>query len=770
MKKSKLIFLVAFLLVFLSFFSTSILNKKTANASELIIEISSVTDLEKIGNDAGYPLNANYQLTADLDFSAVDSFLPIGQGANAIEVNHFTGVFDGKGYKIKNLKFSAVTPIYHFGLFASLKNATVKNLAIENLVIANDIFSLNLSNTISLYVGGISAKAEASTIINSQVGFAPASNLASSSGILHFGGISASAISGTVIKNIKTNVNANFTISSSLSNSFAFGGIVGLLEGSSITNAISTSNLKVSTVKEQILEDILFMNIGSVVGYVAGESAKVVSTYSDFALINDYNKSNQQNVGGVIGTVSSSQIPFSQNLSYNHFYSRSKTTAAQNYVSMTNAFGQKGYYDDSTSKYHVLAQNNFGVFSNEDLNNANMWSTYESEKWNKETVWTFSLVSVPTLQVFSSYEVSLKLQDTRISLSEGVSPSEILTLEFASGSETTQTFKYGETAQVLIAIINDFDVYYELASVELDGTSVKNNSNFTITTLSEEQAAIHDTKRAYLVEFQVSDSLKGGLSVTLSKVNFNFTIETENEDMGTIRRRNSTITTAKIEMEISAANRYEFVAVARNNEMAFKKWVMYVPKTDVIVNDEIEYDIFELGTYANYAQITFTFGPRGTQDITQHILNNGKLVAIFTNNVVKTTIKTEVSGKGADNKSGFITYEQGGEKIDISNPITFEKGKTITLVANAAQGYKFIGWFDSSNKKVSASATIEYTLPNDELIEETTIKAVFEETASSGNSLTLWIALGSVLGGGLVVVLIIVAVRKRRDNSYRSFY
>ena len=74
-----------------------------AGAQEFI-EISSIGDLRKIGNEAGYPLDGHYVLTQDIEKSETATwndgkgFEPIGA-----EDNRFTGTFDGQEYVIPGL-------------------------------------------------------------------------------------------------------------------------------------------------------------------------------------------------------------------------------------------------------------------------------------------------------------------------------------------------------------------------------------------------------------------------------------------------------------------------------------------------------------------------------------------------------------------------------------------------------------------------------------------------------------------------------------------
>ena len=56
------------------------------------IPISTVADLQKIGNDIAYPLSGSYYLTNDIDLSGVADWVPIG----AISASESSGGTDRK--------------------------------------------------------------------------------------------------------------------------------------------------------------------------------------------------------------------------------------------------------------------------------------------------------------------------------------------------------------------------------------------------------------------------------------------------------------------------------------------------------------------------------------------------------------------------------------------------------------------------------------------------------------------------------------------------
>lgn len=102
------------------------------------IEISTIEELQRIGNDAAYPLNGNYVLTRDIDASRTAwwnngaGFAPIGsRGHEDDESLCFNGWFDGLGHVIRGLVINRPEESM-VGLFGSVgSRAVVANLGLE---------------------------------------------------------------------------------------------------------------------------------------------------------------------------------------------------------------------------------------------------------------------------------------------------------------------------------------------------------------------------------------------------------------------------------------------------------------------------------------------------------------------------------------------------------------------------------------------------------------------------------------------------------------
>ncbi len=166
-------------------------------------QIGSSNDLAKfvravnLGN-SGY----NAALTADIDLSDVENFTPIGLFSDNAKYKQicYSGIFDGQGHEISNLKVSLNDP-YEGGFFSRINGGEVKNLGIVNAkvvstagirvgVLAGEIASSKITNVytvgqIELETShsqkcGISGEASASTLTNSYTTYATLTNAASS--------------------------------------------------------------------------------------------------------------------------------------------------------------------------------------------------------------------------------------------------------------------------------------------------------------------------------------------------------------------------------------------------------------------------------------------------------------------------------------------------------------------------------------------------------------------------------------------------------------
>lgn len=101
-----------------------------------IIEIQTAEELQQIGDR--HPLNGQYVLTDDIDLADVN-WASIGSWtATGSEENRgFSGIFDGRGHTIRNLKLGN-TEESGIGLFAFIDGGAVENLALLDVSVQGD--------------------------------------------------------------------------------------------------------------------------------------------------------------------------------------------------------------------------------------------------------------------------------------------------------------------------------------------------------------------------------------------------------------------------------------------------------------------------------------------------------------------------------------------------------------------------------------------------------------------------------------------------------
>ncbi len=147
------------------------------------ISISSREDLEKIGKDAGYPMDGDYQLTADIDLSGKD-WEPLTTDGNYVgnkgtcnpeDENVFSGTFDGQGHVISGLTIDISMDITNcpdkyaqVGFFSVIGSdnpsdyAEVKNLIFTNVDIRTDF--AGQFTTVGTLAGDVNGYAKISNI------------------------------------------------------------------------------------------------------------------------------------------------------------------------------------------------------------------------------------------------------------------------------------------------------------------------------------------------------------------------------------------------------------------------------------------------------------------------------------------------------------------------------------------------------------------------------------------------------------------------------
>ena len=232
--------------------------------------ISTAEELAKLAtmtNNGKVTGNAEFVLANDIDLSAYrenGGWTPIGT-----EEYVFSGIFDGNGYKVKNLYINRANEDYQ-GLFGYSEQPTFSNLGIENANI--------ITHGIS---GGLVGRGNSSTITN----------------CYSTGNITTQGISGGLVGNGKSSTITNCYSSGNVTGQSTSGGLAGNGYSSTITNCYSTCNVVMSGKNG---------NVGGLVGN--GNSSTITNCYSTGDVSSIVTNVIGNHVGGLVGRGNSSTI------------------------------------------------------------------------------------------------------------------------------------------------------------------------------------------------------------------------------------------------------------------------------------------------------------------------------------------------------------------------------------------------------------------------------------------------------------------------------
>lgn len=233
---------------------------------------------------------ANIALGADIDFSDFD-YTPYGLATP------FSAVFEGNGYRIKNLTIDKAGE--YAGLFGFLEDATIQNIVLENVNIKGTRFvgalagkAYNSTITNSYVVGGT---VEGEYIVGGLVGQADSSEITTSyveldsvKGLGDVGGFAGSLLKANVSQSYaKTNVETGLRGGvfsavndySTIENSFAIGSIVGNDTIGGFSGASSATTILNSYASVEVNASL---NYGGFIGLFSGNTASSIVENSFF--------------------------------------------------------------------------------------------------------------------------------------------------------------------------------------------------------------------------------------------------------------------------------------------------------------------------------------------------------------------------------------------------------------------------------------------------------------------------------------------------------
>ena|GEM_PF-2187015 len=281
--------------------------------------ISNREDLEKIANNLG----GKYHLTNNIDLSGAE-WAPIGDNSTNSNTSRFSGVFDGQGHVISNLKITG--DVQYAGLFGYASEAVIRNVSLEKTYI-------NIEGTAYLYAGGIcgylaSSHSDYGCFISncSNTGFVSASSNSNSPSVFSsVGGICGSSWFST-IRNCRNTGSVSASAVSAYVSARA-GGICGYSRySSSISDCLNTGSVSASTVSD-------ISHAGGICGIL--DSGHISNCYNTGSVSASY-------AGGICGSCSG-------RISNSYWNIDSAQMADGNPAKVKKGVGYVGYGTDGTT-------------------------------------------------------------------------------------------------------------------------------------------------------------------------------------------------------------------------------------------------------------------------------------------------------------------------------------------------------------------------------------------------------------------------------------
>lgn len=384
-------------------------------------------------------LSAYYYLENDLDMSDIDTWSPIGNGKKA-----FSGVLDGRGHVIRNLKFTIYNNfndvnlvenednyLYIWnGLFGFADKATIKNLGIEDAeytVVCNEYYG---DYSVYSYLGGVVGGTKRTEISQCYFNGTMRTISGNEPGI-RVGGITARAGEGSSINDCSADV---VCVGQGCKNDTVVGGIVAKLYEAVVNRCYALGDMRA------------------------------------------YNTGGSAYAGGIVGSIVESTVVNCVSL-----------------VSNVEASGS-GWYGSNANKIANGAETTNCVEVDANTIKARTQSIYENRGWNFDTVWMMA-EKHPELRCFieGMGDVPIVEETKYPEVTETVSPSGI-TLE-------TQIPIYTATEKPII-LETQVPMYAESEKPISTGTELENQLPMDTET---ETPAIDETKKPNVTEAPVSN-------------------------------------------------------------------------------------------------------------------------------------------------------------------------------------------------------------------------------------------------------------------------
>ncbi|MCL2688522.1 MAG: T9SS type A sorting domain-containing protein [Chitinispirillia bacterium] len=291
-----------------------------------VIEISSIEELNLIGNDSRFPLNGNYELTDFIDGYEYDNFTPIGTSDRP-----FTGVLRGRGEETTIL-ITGIIGSDDVGLFGYTKGAVIIGVTIQ--------VEANGKNSVGTLVG-----TSVSTFIDSCAAIGGKAISEDGDGV---GGLVGNSVSSVIIR--------SFSSSSTTGAGRGAGGLVGISENSLVTHSYSVFAVEA------------YSAAGGLVGKNLGGAVQV--SYSTAQV------KGTDRAGGLIGEISEGGIAFQS-------YSAGQVTGVSDvggFVGLAYAGAITACYWDAEASGQTLSLSGGTGRSTEQMKNSDTYANWDIGK------------------------------------------------------------------------------------------------------------------------------------------------------------------------------------------------------------------------------------------------------------------------------------------------------------------------------------------------------------------------------------------------------
>ena len=658
----------------------------------------------------------------------------------------------------ENFEFDAPNQVTNFGLVAcTVQSATFANVYAE---------------TSSIPENATEADKQNNTYGNISVNLSSSAKVGGMFGVVENNSVIKNCFTKTKITVVQNDANALTTI---------VGGFVGEVQnGAVITNCYAVpkdSKLVEASFKDGLVMQNGEMIVGGFAGKVSASIRQISNVFVGGTLPNaEESEGKKLLVGKIVG-----ELGVLDANSFECIYTFNQHPALP--------LISTGTAQSESVKY--LPENSFTLINNFapnfKLEGVAIWNDIDG--WDTQTIWCKKTVSnYPVLQVFQTFSVSVNTDKNSLGIRLEILDNEgnVFTTKQLDENEqevdvpaTRVEVKYNSLISFRLVITEDFSPYKAVKNLTCNNTQII--ASFDLA----------ENLKEATVPLVVTGQTSGVYFANSQDIKYNLKVISDNENQGKVRVKGATASIDPTKpFDLTYLSTQSFVAVSSNNSYTFEKWVWMSENGDevdaYVGNPEAEKasaqgitikfgeSLFESEEYTyvymtslaaanipcevNDGVVTFTLKAKFTT-------HNEDLVIVLTANIAS----AEVYVGGI-----FVVGNEEIDGVNFTNRITI--GVPVEVKIEVAEGYQFVGWrvlnqslsalIDSQGGETEESTTIHLTLNG-----PTTIYAdVVKEEVQTVDLSWLWYVLGGI-GGALVIAgIVLIVVKRKRQESFIDFY